>query len=506
MTSIGNSAFSSCISLTSITIPSSVTNIGIRAFSYCIRLTSITIPSSVTSIGGSAFYSCSNLTSIEIPDSVTSVEAMAFGGCRSLTRITIPSSVTSIGNCAFLSCGSLASVTIFSKDVTIYDYAGTISATATIYGYSGSTAEAYATKYNRKFVAIRNIIASGTCGAAGDNLTWSLDDEGLLTIEGSGAMKDYLPSETVSWEDYLSSIKSVEIGNGVTSIGKYAFEHCSKLTSIEIPSSVTSIGDYAFYNCSSLTSITIPSGVIIIGSRAFYGCSKLKYNEYDNAKYLGNAENPYHALIEAKNTSITDCTINDSTKVIGGDAFRYCGSLTGITIPSSVIIIGSGAFYGCSILRSITIYSNDVTIYDSADTISNTATIYGYKGSTAEAYAKKYNRKFIPLECDEHNFGDNYKHDDINHWLECSVCGKKADVTEHSFEQQHNETTHWSECACGYKKGTATHKFTRNHDEKTHWLECSVCHAKKDIAAHTFDNACDTTCDICGYTRSISHN
>ena len=110
VTSIGDYAFESCSSLTSIEIPSSVTSIGNYAFESCSSLTSIEIPSSVTTIGNSAFNGCSSLTSIEIPNSVTSIGSNAFYNCRSLTSIEIPSSVTSIGNSAFYGCTKLTTI------------------------------------------------------------------------------------------------------------------------------------------------------------------------------------------------------------------------------------------------------------------------------------------------------------------------------------------------------------------------------------------------------------
>ena len=116
VTSIENSAFSSCSNLTSVTIPSSVTSIGHSAFYNCSSLTSITIPNSVTSIGHSAFYNCSSLTSITIPNSVTSIEHSVFRN-TSLTSVIIPNKVTSIGYSAFQDCSSLTSVTI-PKSVT----------------------------------------------------------------------------------------------------------------------------------------------------------------------------------------------------------------------------------------------------------------------------------------------------------------------------------------------------------------------------------------------------
>ena len=111
VTSIGNSAFSSCSGLTSVTIPDGVTSIGNSAFSYCSGLTSVTIPDSVTSIGNGAFSWCSDLTSVTIPDSVTTIGEYAFFYCTDLTSITIPGSVTSLGNRAFGKCTSLSSIT-----------------------------------------------------------------------------------------------------------------------------------------------------------------------------------------------------------------------------------------------------------------------------------------------------------------------------------------------------------------------------------------------------------
>ena len=111
-TMICDYAFSSCSSLTSISIPNSVTSIGGGAFTGCSSLTSITLPNSVTSIGENTFYECSSLTSISIPNSVTYIGNYAFSSCSSLTSISIPNSVTSIGGWAFYNCSSLTSITI----------------------------------------------------------------------------------------------------------------------------------------------------------------------------------------------------------------------------------------------------------------------------------------------------------------------------------------------------------------------------------------------------------
>ena len=110
VTSIGDAAFLECRSLTSVTIPGSVTSIGDGAFSRCSDLTSVTIPDSVTSIGDYAFDRCSRLTSVNIPDGVTSIGNAAFSMCDGLTSVDIPDGVTSIGNYAFWACTDLTSV------------------------------------------------------------------------------------------------------------------------------------------------------------------------------------------------------------------------------------------------------------------------------------------------------------------------------------------------------------------------------------------------------------
>lgn len=152
------------------------------------------------------------------------------------------------------------------------------------------------------------------------------------------------------------SLISVTMGNNITSIGPYAFSGCDLIV-ITIPDGVTSIGHNAFSYCSNLRQVTIPDSVTSIGSDAFLGCNELKYNEYDNASYLGNNSNPYVALIRANNKTIYyqfSCIVNSNTKIIYDNAFENCG-LTSITIPNGVKRIGSYAFSGCGALKSVEI-------------------------------------------------------------------------------------------------------------------------------------------------------
>ena len=193
-------------------------------------------------------------------------------------------------------------------------------------------------------------IASAQSGTCGDNLTWTLSDS-VLTISGTGAMANY---NTMPWYKYRSSIQSVIITDGVTSIGYGAFRGCKSLTFITIPNSVTNIGEDAFHSCSSLTSITIPNSVTSIGDGAFLGCESLTSITIPNSvTSIGN-----QAFCDC--SSLTSVTIGNSVTSIGEFAFSECSSLTSITIPNSVTSIGQYAFAVCSSLASVTI-GNSVT-------------------------------------------------------------------------------------------------------------------------------------------------
>ena len=151
-----------------------------------------------------------------------------------------------------------------------------------------------------------------------------------------------------------SSLTSITIPNGVTSIGKSAFSKCSSLTSITIPNRVTSIGGSAFSNCRSLTSITIPSRVTSIGDWAFLCCGSVTSITIPN-RVTSIGDGVFDGC-----SSLTSITIPKNVTSIGESAFSKCSSLTSITIPNRVTSIGESAFNDCSSLTSITI-PNSVT-------------------------------------------------------------------------------------------------------------------------------------------------
>ena len=198
---------------------------------------------------------------------------------------------------------------------------------------------------------LANAENSGTCGP---NLKWLFTDNGVLVITGKGKMNDYLYRNRLPWYKY--DIKRIIIGDGVTTIGEYAFVACSSLTSVTIPNSVTTIGSGAFSDCSALTSVTIPNSVTTIGGYAFKNCSAL------TSVTIPNSVTTISDGAFGGCSSLTSVTIPNSVTTIEGEAFKSCSSLTSVTIPNSVTTIGWSTFDGCSALTSVTIPNSVTTI------------------------------------------------------------------------------------------------------------------------------------------------
>lgn len=264
VTDIGTAAFAGCNSLMRINIPEGVTIINGSTFGGCRALTEVSIPEGVTSIGSYAFSGCSTLTSITIPEGVTSIEDGTFTGCTSLMNITIPEGVTSIGWEAFSLCSALTSVTIPEGVTSIGDFAfnGCSALEKTYYlgslEYFESIEISIGNEILKKTLHISVEDVDGNeiwvrAGLCGENLIWTIEPQGKLTISGNGDMAAYSITSASPW--YNDNIKEVIIQSGVTSIGDLAFRNCSSLSSVTIPESVTKIGDRAFLGCDSLTDV-----------------------------------------------------------------------------------------------------------------------------------------------------------------------------------------------------------------------------------------------------------
>ena len=413
VTVIDSYAFYNCSKLTSIELPNSVTEIGASAFKGCWKLASINIPNSVASIEREAFSGCGSLTSIEIPEGITSLQKETFCNCGSLENIILPESLTSIADKNFYgvfeNCYSLKSITIpgnvtsigsdaFRYCTALKDiyYGGSVGALSRMLSYTGVSKEC----------ALHGTAVDN--GACGEGLTWLLGNDGILTISGSGIMRDYSSSSdrtTAPWGTYWKQVNTARIESGVTDVGNFAFAGCGNLESIEMPVGLASIGKSAFSGCSTLPTLSIPKSVTAIGSAAFSGCTSLENIYYEGSlgvlkRMLCYAGVPDGCALHGTAVDNGTCgeglawtlstagiltisgsgdmrNYSDSTSngapwntyrkqinavvlepgitSIGDYAFTKFDNLTDIQIPDSVTSIGEWAFYDCGDLTSVKI-------------------------------------------------------------------------------------------------------------------------------------------------------
>ena len=258
---IGDYAFSSCSSLTSVAMPNNVTSIGYGAFFDCSSLLSVTIPNNVTSIGDTAFDYCSSLLSVTIPNGITTIEQDVFNSCTSLASATIPNSVTIIRRCAFNYCSSLTSMTIPNNVTSIgdtaFDHCSSLTSMTIPNNVTSIGQDVFQSCYRLTSVTIPSSLTS--IGLYAFSFCTS-----LTTINVDPDNPNYASIDGVLYNKNLTALiqfpggKGVAftIPSGVTTIGSYSFGSCASLTSVSIPDSVQSIGKYAFCYCSPLTSMT----------------------------------------------------------------------------------------------------------------------------------------------------------------------------------------------------------------------------------------------------------
>ncbi len=344
----------------------------------------VVIDSGVTSIGNYAFEECHSINSVTIGKDVKSIGEGAFstlyGGPES---ITIPVSVTSIGDYAF-----------DGWDLITVNYGGTVNQWKSMNTYDRN----YYLAAAEIKCADGTVLPRGICGA---DLTWKMNNNGTLTISGTGAMFDYGFHEyRAQWSRHVDSIKNVVIEAGVTSIGKDAFVYCDNITSVTIPASVTSIGEGAFRFCKKLSTVnyggtankwnaisigndndhltganinyagitwTYNNGTLTIsgtGDVEDYNNSSAPWydHRYDTTKIvISNGVTGIGEGAFCYFTELTSVSLPGSLKSIGAYAFRGCSSLKSVVIPDSVTSIGESAFYRCTALTTATV-SNSVSM------------------------------------------------------------------------------------------------------------------------------------------------
>ena len=351
ITTIGAGSFDACKKLKYIKFSKNLKKIEEGAFSFA-GLTQISLPNKLQFIGNNVFF-MANLKEVTIPDSVITIKKQAFSDCNKLKKVTlskkltkiedrvfegtnikkivIPSKIAEIGEEAFSCCENLKSVEIKSKKIKEIgkNAFSKISKNAKfkvpenkeeLYkNLLSKSATAHYCKVNGKVLSIKE-------NKAGSELQFKYGEDGILVISGNGAIQDFkdLQVRESSLGKMLIAEKVI-IEEGITSIGRNAFNAYRRMKSVSLPSTLTSIGDNAFYNCESLEEIVIPESVTYIGEGAF--------------AYTG----------------LKEITIPSQTTKISNYCFAGCKKLKQVTLPETTEVIQWGAFWRCKKLKNITL-------------------------------------------------------------------------------------------------------------------------------------------------------
>jgi len=355
VTSVGSYSFGYHENLVTVTIGNDVETIGYYAFGDCYKFTTLNLGNSVKHIGDRAFSWAKVLTGFTLPSTLETIGERAFLQNKVITSLTIPSNVTSIGESAFMYCAALTSVTVEATTpptlgATVFEGVPT---SIPLYVPTGTVAAYTAAAQWNAFNIQGYDPAPTPANVCGDGLTWELNG-GVLTISydgvGTGEMTDFgyeydaSPVNVAPWKENKSAITTVIVGDGVKSIGNYAFNDLSEnFTAVTIANSVERIGVFAFTNSEEITEITLPSSLKTIDERGFANCG------------------------------FTSITIPSGVTSIGYQAFSYCKGLTSLTCEATTPpTLASGVFYKIrsttSSISSIPLYvpSGSVAAYEAA--------------------------------------------------------------------------------------------------------------------------------------------
>ena len=365
VTEIGNynyapeSFFTDPASVTSVTLPNTITEIHDNTFSGCSSLDEVYIPSSVVEIGDYVFEYCSSLREVFISNSVTNVGYNIFSGCTALEEITMPF-------------------------FTIVEYR-----------YNSEVYMPFSAFFADSIYRYRQITNGMTI-----NMSCSEDDLDRYFFDDYGYFEDCMATEINLTGDLrvignstfadCTNLARVTLPSTVTEISSNAFSDCTALENITLPDGLQAIGDAAFSGCAALEEIILPDGVQTIEMYAFIGCTALKsitlpskLSSIDSSAFSGC-------------TALEEIALPDGVQTIGNYAFRGCTALESITLPDGLQSIGDDAFSGCANLRSIIIPLSVTQISDDAFENCPQLTIYAEAASKPVGWIERKYQNWNP--------------------------------------------------------------------------------------------------------------
>ena len=364
--------------LTKCILPALMTNIPADTFSSCSNLKELENVSNITSIGSSAFQSCISLETISFPN-VQTIDVETFRDCTALRSIDWGNSLQTIGNYGFYRCTALDGTLTFPSTLTTigeegFQYCSGID--ALVFDDCPVNINRYAFEYCSSIQSVdfgSQLRSLGNCVFRGNStINGTITIPSTCTSIASYVFQDCTNIDRLVIEDASMSIgamafyncvsmTSVSLGTKVTSIDQSAFRGAGISGTVSIPNTCSMIGDYAFHSCANLTGITIGTNVQTIGTAAFYGCSNVTSLTMNSTALITVGAEAFISLSKMAGSIAFPSTCTS----IGQSAFNGCAALTRVTFAGSTAIANL-AFYNCSKITYINLGTGVTSIGQSA--------------------------------------------------------------------------------------------------------------------------------------------